>query len=646
MRISTVVRVSSVAIFVVVLALALILFWAKSELKSSDEDYSNYRATYQQININLYRAIQSYLSTGDAVKLSEAEAILDEINTNIEQSQFDPNIIKSLRSELTSFKEKMSTKYRAFGKLSGNEQALLDNAERELFDYADSLSAYALEGYDNAPDKARRLLRLSSQFLYETQKLSNARLSFVSSNDESLKSNIDNTLNELGQLNENILLTGLLGVFEEEENDGFDLFDDEEDKTDKGEEIVDTLRSVVNRYPKELENTVQTVKNKQRSLAEIQADIRALEVITDRIAELMDEQKANTYGNVTILMVIVFAIAGVVVLVNYMFQFNLVLNPLRELRDAFHRLVTSGEMTQMNSDADTEFGEIARSFDQLLAIQKREEEQKSEQMTVVSEALNSLIADTQAIADATEQTDAKVLSAQDVLVSLTNVNQRLNDLAKGVEQNAQETTTSMQSGREGADQMLEASQSTAVQIETSYTTLEQLVQSVVSVQEVMDVIKNIADQTNLLALNAAIESARAGEHGRGFSVVADEVRKLAMKTQESLANTSEILTELTNHSNLLQSNFQQISAAATQQTEIAKTLIETTDSVREKAELSSEVAEQTLSCAQQQQHDFKQFGDLMAEVNATVSAAREQVVQVQNSVTEQANKINATFTAH
>ncbi len=646
MRISTVVRVSSVAIFVVVLALALILFWAKSELKSSDEDYSNYRATYQQININLYRAIQSYLSTGDAVKLSEAEAILDEINTNIEQSQFDPNIIKSLRSELISFKEKMSTKYRAFGKLSGNEQALLDNAERELFDYADSLSAYALEGYDNAPDKARRLLRLSSQFLYETQTLSNARLSFVSSKDESLKSNIDNTLNELGQLNENILLTGLLGVFEEEENDGFDLFDDEEDKTDKGEEIVDTLRSVVNRYPKELENTVQTVKNKQRSLAEIQADIRALEVITDRIAELMDEQKAKTYGNVTILMVIVFAVAGVVVLVNYMFQFNLVLNPLRELRDAFHRLVTSGEMTQMNSDAHTEFGEIARSFDQLLAIQKREEEQKSEQMTVVSEALNSLIADTQAIADATEQTDAKVLSAQDVLVSLTNVNQRLNDLAKGVEQNAQETTTSMQSGREGADQMLEASQSTAVQIETSYTTLEQLVQSVVSVQEVMDVIKNIADQTNLLALNAAIESARAGEHGRGFSVVADEVRKLAMKTQESLANTSEILTELTNHSNLLQSNFQQISAAATQQTEIAKTLIETTDSVREKAELSSEVAEQTLSCAQQQQHDFKQFGDLMAEVNATVSAAREQVVQVQNSVTEQANKINATFTAH
>lgn len=645
MRISTVVRVSSISIFLVVLSLAFILFWAKSQLTLSDQQNSNYRSIYQEINIKLYRSIQAYLNTGDAVMLSEAETILDQIDKQIQQSEFDPQIIKSLQSELTVLKDKMANKYRAFGKLSGNEQALLENAERELNDYADSLADYALEGFDNNPEKAKRLLRLSSQFLYETQKLSSARISLVSNNDESLKANIDKSLSELGQLNEQIAIAGLLGVFEEEEDDGFDLFDDEEDKTDKGEEITDTLRSVVNRYPKELENTVQTVKNKQRSLGEIQADIAALEVITDKIAELMVEQKDNTYAWVTILMMAVFAIAGVVVLLNYMFQFNLVLNPLRELRDAFYRLVNSGEMTRMNSDANTEFGEIARSFDQLLAIQQREEEQKSEQMNVVSNALNSLIADTQSIANATDETGEQVVSAQDVLVNLTEINSTLNELAKGVEQNAQETSIAMRSGREGADQMLEASQSTAVQIETSYTTLEQLLSSVISVQEVMDVIKNIAEQTNLLALNAAIESARAGEHGRGFSVVADEVRKLAMKTQESLANTSEILADLTSHSNLLQSNFQQISAAATQQTEIAKSLIETTDSVRQKAELSSDVAEQTLSCAQQQQHDFGQFENLMAKVSETVSAAKDQVVEVQNSVTEQATKINATFKA-
>ncbi len=51
------------------------------------------------------------------------------------------------------------------------------------------------------------------------------------------------------------------------------------------------------------------------------------------------------------------------------------------------------------------------------------------------------------------------------------------------------------------------------------------------INPIIEAINKISEQTNLLALNAAIESARAGEHGRGFSVVADEVRKLAENTK-------------------------------------------------------------------------------------------------------------------
>ncbi|MBZ9687224.1 methyl-accepting chemotaxis protein [Clostridium estertheticum] len=69
-------------------------------------------------------------------------------------------------------------------------------------------------------------------------------------------------------------------------------------------------------------------------------------------------------------------------------------------------------------------------------------------------------------------------------------------------------------------------------------------QHIAESDKIIKYFNDISKQTKILGINASIESARAGEHGKGFSVVAMEVQKLANNSGEFAKEINLILTKL------------------------------------------------------------------------------------------------------
>ncbi|RZM84693.1 methyl-accepting chemotaxis protein [Pseudoalteromonas rubra] len=638
MRVSTFTRLLAVLLALASIVLAATLFWASQVFSELDKQNNAYVTLKNTILIDLAGTIEDYLSTGDSQELSKAS---EQISTLKQQqlTALPSSLAGDMTSRLDALDGDINGKYRALGKLSGNEMALLDNAIRQMSGSASSLMSYTAKASEHP--LAPHYYALASDYYGEVTNLSIYTYQLVIHFEQQTRQNLMSSVRRLQELAQQIERLENLGVMSEIDEDELFLGAEAEDLA---LEIKAELVSWPKRFSRDLENTLAQAEQRQQGMAQLRGDIKAISALVLSAEEALQAEQNTLKQNVFTIFGVAIGLLVLLAIAVYIVQFSQVLTPLRQLRNGFAFLIESNELKNIDSqNANTEIGEIASYFNQLIERQRGEAEEREQMLAVINDFMQDMNTNLASISALAETTSTQVEQNQQQLDEIKALGVEASDINQQVADNAGETFSAMKQSVGYAESMLSASSSTQQRVEQGLSSLNELLNGVADVGKVIEMIRTIAEQTNLLALNAAIESARAGEHGRGFAVVADEVRKLAQQTQDSLSDINQQLTILSDNSSKVSSQISALADEAQQQTEHAQELKSNSEGVAERAQSANQVAEHAMELAQQQSSLVDNFSSAMATMKQQVNGSNQQVRDIQHSLQEQMAKIRESI---
>jgi methyl-accepting chemotaxis protein len=286
---------------------------------------------------------------------------------------------------------------------------------------------------------------------------------------------------------------------------------------------------------------------------------RAVETMLASQKKKMESLAAEThesFNQVQMLMILSAVIALILGVTAAVVIANSITRPLNRALGEAER-IADGDLRTLTSETITGTDEPSRLLKALVLMRGNLHEMAKliqQNAQQVSRAAHGLADSAKVVANSAQSQSAATSGAAATLEELTV---SIHHVADNAEDAAQQAHTAGKTAKMGSTFVVTSSeQMNAVgeHVSQSATKMSDLERDVGEIGKMATMIREVADQTNLLALNAAIEAARAGETGRGFAVVADEVRKLAERTTRSAHEISTMISRIQDGSSSVTQN--------------------------------------------------------------------------------------------
>ena len=618
MKISSITRLASLLLVFIVFMLAAAIFWSLERLDGAFEIKDNYHSFEKELYSTLEKPVTRYLMTGDATILTLIEKNTELLKKST-QTKLPIEIQTDVINKLEQLKTQALPELRSAGKLAQPEVLLIQN-ERELNDAVSSVQGYAQKADANQSFLKQQYINLLIDIQKNTVSLAHNRQSYFQKGRQSNYEQINFHLEALKLLSSKLSQLPRLGIYKEntDEDDLSALLglesDEETEQEEIGEEPISTIHSLINRYPKELDNAKKFSMLKKETSSKTQTDVTALNTQISEIETLIRTQYDQIHVTVYYLMAIcVVLIIATGVSMNYLLK---KLGDILIAKTAYIDELSHGKFSS-NITVNSRLKEVQTLKQSIERLQKFFNQLLSDIRSETNN-LKNLQASSITEADKLESTVYQQQSAtESAVVQITQLNSSFTEVASRASDTSAATQEASKLANTGYEKIKETGEyidRLNSEISATSVSLSALQEDSLAIQNVLGIIQGFAEQTNLLALNAAIEAARAGETGRGFAVVADEVRNLAANTAKSADEIQAIITRLT----------------------------KTTEQTVSKMGIQQKAAQETVDLAKEAQNAITVIRNSISEIN-DMSLLIASSTEEQTSVTSEiANTIEST----